>query len=155
MSALSDFQNGIIHASIEIDAPPDVVWEALTHPAQLASWWGSSDTYRTFDWEVDLRPGGKWSSKSQNVDGSNSGFVHGEYLVVERPHLLVFTWLASWDGFAETELRMELTATAGGTRVKVRHSGFAERVASGAGHSEGWKRVLGWLGGHAALRSPA
>lgn len=153
MSALADFQQGIILASIEIEAPPAVVWDALTQPSQLAAWWGSPDTYRTFDWEVDLRPGGKWSSKSERLDGTQQGFVHGEYLQVERPHLLVFTWLASWDGFAETHIRVELTATATGTRVKVRHSGFAERVESGAGHAEGWKRVLGWLGEHAALRS--
>lgn len=155
MSALSDFQAGTIHASIDIDAAPEVVWDALTDPAQLASWWGSPDAYRTFDWEVDLRPGGKWSSKSERTDGTERGLVHGEYLRVERPHLLELTWLASWDGFAETVIRMELTATPTGTRVKVRHTGFAERLASGAGHSEGWKLVLGWLGGHAALRSPA
>lgn len=58
MSALSDFSAGTIHASIEIEAPPDVVWDALTEPAQLMSWWGSSELYRTFDWQVDLRPGG-------------------------------------------------------------------------------------------------
>jgi len=152
VSALADFKEGIIYASIDIDAPPDAVWDALTDPAQLASWWGSSDSYRTFDWKLDLRPGGKWSSCAVNVDGTNQGTVHGEYLEVQRPHLLVYTWIPSWDGMAETLIRMELTSTASGTRVKIRHSGFAERTASGLGHTEGWKRVLGWLAGHAALR---
>lgn len=65
----------------------------------------------------------------------------------------MYTWIASWDGDAETVIRMELTATDTGTRVKVRHSGFADRAASGAGHADGWVRVLGWLAEHAALRS--
>jgi uncharacterized protein YndB with AHSA1/START domain len=153
VSALSDFTAGTIHASIEIEAAPEVVWDALTEPAQLMSWWGSPDTYRTFDWQVDLRPGGKWSSRAERLDGSNQGVVHGEYLEVERPHVLVYTWIPSWDGDAETTIRMELAATAAGTRVKVRHSGFADRTASGAGHAQGWVRVLGWLAEHAALRS--
>jgi uncharacterized protein YndB with AHSA1/START domain len=152
VSALADFKAGVIHASIEIAAPPEAVWEAMIDPAQLASWWGSDDTYRTMTWQVDLRPGGKWSSDSARVDGTQQGHVHGEYLEVDPPRLLVFTWLASWDGFAETVIRMELSPTASGTQVKIRHSGFADRAASGAGHAEGWKRVLGWLSAHGALR---
>ena len=152
MTALADFKYGIIYASIDIDAPPEAVWDALTDPAQLASWWGSADTYRTLNWQVDLRPGGKWSSDSARVDGTQTGNVHGEYLEVDRPRLLVYTWRASWDDFAETLIRMELTPTSAGTHVKVRHSGFAERTSSGAGHSEGWKRVLGWLSAHPGLR---
>jgi uncharacterized protein YndB with AHSA1/START domain len=152
MSALADFKEGTIHASIEIEAPPEAVWDALTEPAQLASWWGSDDTYRTMNWQVDLRPGGKWNSDSARVDGSQAGNVHGEYLEVDKPRLLVYTWKASWDDFSETVIRMELTATARGTHVKVRHSGFAQRTSSGAGHAEGWKRVLGWLAAHPALR---
>jgi uncharacterized protein YndB with AHSA1/START domain len=150
VSALSDFKEGVIYASIEIEAAPEVVWDALTEPAQLTSWWGSSDTYRTFDWQIDLRPGGKWSSQAVNVDGTNAGRVYGEYHEVARPQLLVYTWTPSWDDFAETLIRVELSPTASGTRVKVRHSGFEARPASGAGHSEGWKRVLSWLAGHAA-----
>lgn len=152
MTALADFKEGVIFASIDIDAPAEAVWDAVTDPAQLASWWGSPDTYRTFDWEVDLRTGGKWSSKSARHDGSQQGVVHGEYLEVDRPRLLVFTWLASWDNFAETLIRLELTPTATGTHVKIRHSGFGERRESGVGHAQGWIRVLGWLSAHPALR---
>ncbi len=154
MSAVADYAAGVIHASIDIDAPADAVWEALTQPAQLASWWGSTDTYRTFDWQIDLRPGGKWSSQAVNVDGSQPGRVHGEYLEVQPPRLLVYTWIPSWDNFAETLIRVELTASARGTHVKVRHSGFAERVASGAAHAEGWKRVLVWLAAGCSARLP-
>ena len=152
MSALADFKTGVIYASIEIDTPPDAVWEALTDPGQLASWWGSPDTYRTSNWQLVLEPGGKWSCDATTVDGSRSSKVHGEYREVDKPRLLVYTWQASWDGFAETLIRLELVPTPSGTRVTIRHSGFAEGGSSGASHAEGWKRVLGWLAAHAALR---
>jgi len=32
-----------------------------------------------------------------------------------------------------------------GTLVKIRQEGFAGRPAAAADHSEGWKRVMGWL----------
>ena len=78
--------------------------------------------------------------------------VHGEYVEVDKPRRLVFTWLASWDNFAETLIVLELTPTAKGTHVKIRHSGFGERRESGLGHAQGWIRVLGWLSEHPALR---
>jgi uncharacterized protein YndB with AHSA1/START domain len=151
MSAVADLKDGVIHASIEIEAPAEAVFDAFTDPAQLASWWGSPDTYTT-TWQIDLRPGGAWSSEPKNAADGRVERVHGEYLEVDRPRLLVFTWKSSWDGFAETVIRVEFTATAAGTRVKVVHSGFGDRVQSASGHTEGWKRVLGWLAGHAALR---
>ena len=33
----------------------------------------------------------------------------------------------------------------GGTRVTLRHEGFADRADSCRGHAEGWERVFGWL----------
>jgi hypothetical protein len=69
----------------------------------------------------------------------------------------VYTWISSW-GSQKTLVRWELEPQsvhglhpsgprrAGtGTLVKVRHEGFAGNLASAMEHSEGWKRVLGWL----------
>lgn len=151
MSAVADLKDGVIFAAIDIEAPAQQVWDALTEPGQLASWWGADD-YRTFNWQVDLRPGGKWSSDHARHDGSEAGSVSGEYLEVEPPRLLVYTWRPSFDAFRETLVRVELSDTPSGTRVKIKHSGFAPGSPSALGHTEGWKRVLGWLAGHLALR---
>jgi uncharacterized protein YndB with AHSA1/START domain len=151
MSAVADLEDGIVYASLELEAPPEAVFDAFTDPVQLASWWGSPDTYRT-TWQLDLRPGGAWSSEPKNVSDGRIERVHGEYLELDRPRLLVFTWKPSWENFAETVIRVEFTPTAIGTRVKVVHSGFGNRMQSATGHTQGWKRVLGWLAGHAALR---
>jgi uncharacterized protein YndB with AHSA1/START domain len=147
-SAVADLAEGTIHASIEIEAAPEAVFDAMIEPEQLAAWWGSPDTYRTSNWQVDLRPGGEWSTQAKDVKDGRIAVVRGRYLELERPRLLVYTWQPSWDDFAETTIRVELTPTKTGTRVRVTHSGFGDRFASATGHTQGWRRVLSWLGDH-------
>jgi uncharacterized protein YndB with AHSA1/START domain len=154
MTVTADVAGGAIHGVIEMAAPPEEVFTALTDPAQLAAWWGSDETYRSYDWQVDLRVGGRWSSRqrSRRDPAAPETSVHGEYLVVEPPRLLVCTWCPSWEGFAETTIRYELEpATVNGTtgtRLTITHSGFGDRAAAIDGHHRGWTTVLGWLATH-------
>jgi uncharacterized protein YndB with AHSA1/START domain len=148
--AVADVTQGSIHAVIEIKAPPARVFAALTSPEQLASWWGSDSTYRTHDWKVDLRPGGAWSCRATNVGGGPVSTAEGEYRVIDPPKVLEYTWRPSWDGNHETVVRYELEPTATGTRVKVTHRGFGDRVESCKSHTAGWDNVLGWLREHVA-----
>jgi uncharacterized protein YndB with AHSA1/START domain len=156
--AITPDQNTIT-GEIFIAAPPARVFEALTDPAQMPKWWGQQGVYRITECQADLRRGGKWSSRGVGADGK-AFVVEGEYLEVDPPRLLVQTWIPSWTGPLTTVVRWELEPTdvhglhpngprrAGtGTLVKVRQEGFAGDRAALAGHSEGWKRVLGWLQG--------
>ena len=136
-----------ITGDIEIEAPPEAVFGALTDPSQLAAWWGSEDTYRTYDWQLDVRPGGSWSCQARDITGG-TGAVHGTYLEVDPPHKLVYTWNPSWDPGPETRVEFRLERIASGTRLRLVHSGFEGRAQSQQGHSEGWQRVLGWLNAH-------
>jgi uncharacterized protein YndB with AHSA1/START domain len=147
-SAVADLAEGTIHASIEIEATPEAVFDAMVEPEQLAIWWGSPETYRTSNWQVDLRPGGEWSAVAKGVKDGRSSVVRGRYLELERPRLLVYTWQPSWDDYVETTIRVELTETRTGTRVRVTHAGFGERLASATGHTDGWRRLLRWLDDH-------
>lgn len=149
MRAVADVTRGVVHAQIEIAGPPAAVFEALTDPQQLASWWGG-ELYRTFDWKLDVRPGGAWSVNTESPTGAQR--VYGEFLRVEPPHRLAYTWHASWDGFARTEIHYELEAIPSGTRVRVVHEGFTGRPASCEGHAQGWDFVLGWLSRHVERR---
>jgi uncharacterized protein YndB with AHSA1/START domain len=144
MTAVADVAVGTVHAVVEIAAPPEKVFHALTDPRELAAWWGSDDTYRSFDWQIELRTGGKWSCRTRNARDGGQMSVRGEYLVVEPPRLLVCTWLPSWENFAPTTIRYELEATAKGTRLSVTHTGFASRAACES-HAQGWTQVLAWL----------
>jgi len=149
MRALASVDSGVVKAEIEIEATAARVFRALTDPTDLAAFWGSDDMYRTSDWKIDLRPGGRWSAVARGADGSGMT-VDGEYLEVDPPRLLVFTWRPSWDDYAVTTVRYDLEPTATGTRLRVTHTGFADRDMAAAGTGEGWKRVLQWLAEHIA-----
>lgn len=147
MTAVADSALGVVRAVMEVAASPEKVFSALTDPKQLEKWWGSDDMYRTFDWVSDLRPGGVRTCQARSPKGGELSTVKGEYVVVDPPKLLEFTWLASWEpGSTPTKVRVELDPVPAGTRVTVVHSGFGgdEQKRQG-GYAEGWTRVLDWL----------
>jgi len=145
MRALASVDGGVIKAEIDLAVPPERVFRSLTDANELAAWWGADEMYRTKDWAIDLRPGGKWSTRTVAADGSEST-VDGEYLEVDPPRRLVFTWRPSWDDYAVTTIEYELRPIPSGTRLLVTHTGFGDRATAAAGTGEGWKRVLEWLG---------
>jgi uncharacterized protein YndB with AHSA1/START domain len=146
-----------VTAEIFIAAPPQRVFQAITDPAQLPRWWGQKDMYRITESNIDLRPGGKWSSIGVGADGTKFR-VDGEYLEVDPPRLLVHTWVPSYSELPQTVVRWELEASdvqglrqsgphriGTGTRLKLRHYGFAGNTKSATEHGQGWTRVLGWM----------
>jgi uncharacterized protein YndB with AHSA1/START domain len=146
--AVADLGAGTILATVEIAAPPERVFRALTSD-EVTRWWGSTDTYRTTEWVGDVRPGGRWRAAGVGADGQTFA-VEGEFREIDPPRRLVQTWRAPWDGGNETVITYRLDPIDGGTRVTMRHEGFGERSASCHGHAHGWERVFGWLAGHFA-----
>ena len=153
ITSSANVEQGTVTVVADIAAPPERVFRALTDPGEVPKWWGAEGVYRTARWESDLRPGGKWKSYiASPEDGEMSDprtpepqTVGGEYITVDPPRVLEFTWSPSWDGFAVSTVKYEIEPTASGSRLIVTHSGFAGRPEMGAAHSEGWVRVLGWL----------
>jgi len=149
--------NNAVLAEVFIAAPPDRVFQALTDPAQMPLWWGEKGMYRITECKNDLRPGGKWVSVGVGADGK-SFQVDGEYIEIDRPRLLVYSWNPSFAHLHNTTVRVELEArdvhglqhrgpqrVGTGTLVKIRHEGFAGDFAQAKGHGEGWARVLDWM----------
>ena len=99
------------HDSIEIAAPPQVVFDYLTTNEGMTAWMGQYA-------DLDPTPGGRFA-----VD--IAGYpVRGEYLVVEPPRRVVVSW-----GFPGSQdlpagastVEFVLTAVAAGTRVDLHH----------------------------------
>src|SRR5689334_14826520 len=67
--SVADVTEGVIHASVEIAAPPERVFRALTDGDEVVRWWGSPETYRLTDFAADVRVGGQWRSRGVAVDG--------------------------------------------------------------------------------------
>jgi uncharacterized protein YndB with AHSA1/START domain len=149
--AIADVETGTILARVEIAAPPERVFRALTTD-DITQWWGSPDTYRTTAFTGDVRPGGRWRSDGIGADGKPFS-VEGEFREVDPPRKLVQTWKAAWDGGNETTITYRLEPIAGGTLLTLRHEGFGDRVESCRGHGEGWERVFGWLARYLASAS--
>ena len=144
--SVADVNEGVILARVEIAAPPERVFRALT-TEELTKWWGADELYRTTAFVMDLRPGGRW--RTDGVGKNGPFHVEGEVVEVDPPRRLVHTWKPAWDT-AATLVSYTLDAIPGGTRVTLRHSGFGGRADACEGHAHGWERVLGWLAGHVA-----
>ena len=142
--SLADVQSGVILASVEIAAPVERVFAALTRPEKITRWWGKEGVYKTESWSSDFRVGGKWQADGSNADGTTFS-VSGTYLEIDPPRTIVQTWKSSWDGDNETRLSYRLVQIDSGTEVTLRHEGFIGRPSSCEGHSQGWELILNWL----------
>ncbi|NUP27183.1 MAG: ATPase [Nocardia sp.] len=123
-----------IERDLELRHPPEKVWNALTTPAGLGSWFGSRAEIG------DLRPGGTvrvWWGE----DGPHTLWIQ----IVEPPRRFAFTWaiegLPAGDP-RRTRVEFELVPTTTGTRLTVVETGFAQLAAHSATAYEG--NVAGW-----------
>jgi uncharacterized protein YndB with AHSA1/START domain len=142
--------NDTVVSEIEIAAPPERVFRALTTPDELGRWFTNSSCPVKF-WEMDARRGGHYGYETQKgtvvVNDIDEFECHGEILEIDPPHLLVYTWIANWHENKDlrTVVRWELSPQAGGTHVKVTHSGLAQEDAARKDYSGGWAGVVEML----------
>jgi uncharacterized protein YndB with AHSA1/START domain len=147
--AVAPDQDAIV-GEIEIAAPPQRVFQALTDASQLKVWF-RDPSCPTKLWEMDARPGGRYryaTEKGTAVVNNVSEFeCHGEILEYDPPRLLVYTWMGNWheDLTTRTVVRWELTPQSGGTHVKVTHSGLANLPIARKDYTGGWPGVLDML----------
>ena len=131
-----------IEHEIHVQAPPEVVFRFFTDPAMHDSWLGQRAT-------LDPRRGGIYRCVM-----NDTATVVGEYLEVEPPGRVVFTW-----GFennpaippGSSTVSVTLTADRGGTLVRLVHTGLAYPAI--APHHQGWAGYLAQLASAAALCS--
>ena len=138
--------NDTIVEEIKIMAPAGRIFDVLTDPEQCMRWWGSPGRFETTHMESDLRPGGKRVMRGTGIGGKPFS-VTGTYRQIERPRLLVFTWLPDWQGdTTESIVRWDLEENAGVTTVRITHSGLTTE-GSRSSH-RGWPGILAWLQGY-------
>jgi uncharacterized protein YndB with AHSA1/START domain len=136
--------NTAVNAEIFIAAPRERIFQALTDPKQAAQWWGHGDKYRFSQFEMDVRVGGRWSCSGTSTSMGTNIAVHGEFLEIDPPRRLCYTWMSSWMPTV-TEVLWELDQQNGGTLLKLTHTGFAGNADQTKAHTVGWSLVLGWL----------
>src|SRR6476469_8268382 len=73
------------------DAPPERVYAAWTEPALLRRWWAAEPGWTTPEATTDVRVGGAYRLSMKGTDGILRTVV-GEYLEIDPPRRLVYTW---------------------------------------------------------------
>jgi uncharacterized protein YndB with AHSA1/START domain len=120
----------IYETSIEIEAPPEVVFEYFTRPELLVRWMG--DVAR-----LDAVDGGVFS-----VD-INGVLIRGHYVRIERPHAIEIAWGEPGNDAmppGATRVIVRFVAIPSGTRVELAHTGLVP--GERAKHSVGWPHFL-------------
>lgn len=117
-----------------VQATPEWVWRSLADPVELSAWFWPPRLQPQA--RIDATPGGALRIRSEVADLGITGTV----TAAEEGRLLSTTW--RWDGEDdETAVRIELAPEADGTRVIVRHDGFATGHAVQE-HITGWNDCL-------------
>ena len=142
-------QDAIV-SEIQISAPPERVFKALTDAGELQLWFGSPECPLKF-WKFDARVGGLYSYETGKgsiaVNGVNEFKCDGEIVEYDPPRVLAYTWIGNWhdDTSKRTTVRWELTPKSGGTHVRVTHSGLSALPIACADYSQGWPGVVEML----------
>ena len=131
-----------IRQTIEIEAPAQAVFDALTQPDQLVSWWNDERGHAIDAMESDLRVGGAWRIDGHKSDGSKL-WMRGEYTRIEPPALVEFTWNYHWapEGAPPTLVRFDLVERDGKTTLTLTHGGFVDDEGY-EDHNEGWSEIV-------------
>ena len=141
-----------IEREITIAAPVERVWDLITQPEHVGTWFGDAGA------EIDLRPGGAITLRWEEY-----GTVHGRIERLEPMTLFSYRWAPYKDpGGTEpvagnsTLIEFFLAETADGTQLRVIESGFATLDATAErqaelrqGNADGWKHELGELADYA------
>ncbi|HEX3391299.1 MAG TPA: SRPBCC domain-containing protein [Solirubrobacteraceae bacterium] len=125
------------------DASPEEVFDAWTNPEVLRRWWAVHPDGSTPVAEVDLREGGRYRLSMEGPDAERHT-VQGEYLEVDRPSRLVYSWRWELDagglGPAST-VTVEFCEQGERTNVVLEHAGLPD-ADSRDRHAEGWAACM-------------
>jgi len=115
------------------DAPLHEVWRAYTTPEDIQRWNAASPDWHTTSASVDLRPGGKFSSRMEAKDGSFGFDFEGEYTKVVPLQRIEYT-------FGGRTAVVEFTEATQGVTVTVTFDG--EPTHSEDQQRTGWQAIL-------------
>jgi uncharacterized protein YndB with AHSA1/START domain len=131
-----------IEREVVIAAPIERVWDVITKPEHVGSWFGDAGA------EIDLRPGG-----AMTLTWVQHGTCHGVVERVEPPRVFAYRWARPMHTDVRegnsTLVEFTLHEDGGQTRLRVVESGFRglelspeEQARYAGGNTEGWRSEL-------------
>ncbi len=146
-----------IDRAIDIQAPPERVWRALTDAVELPAWFRVSI-------EGPIAPGSQvWMTSL--YPGHEGQRFRVKFVELTPPQRFVWEWhpgavdkTVDYSLEACTTVTFSLEPSAGGTHLTVAETGFdeialARRAKVYTDNSKGWAEVLGWIQLHAEAAS--
>lgn len=155
MSSRSDF---VVQVSHRFDVPSQRVFDAWLEPATLDRWMFGPDVRdeEIVRFDIDARVGGRFSF----VVGRGDEVIDhvGEYVVIDRPHRLEFTWAAHAAGEPSADeeashVRIEITPLAHGCELTLTHRMDPKWAEYAVRTQAGWTSMLDALARRFAIQS--
>ncbi len=122
-------------------ATPDRVFDAWLDPAKAGKFLFATPTGTMVKAEIDPRVGGKFLfvDRRDGVDVRHEG----EYLEIDRPHRLVFSFLVPQYSMETTTIQIQVCPLDLGSVVTLTHEGVFEDYI--ARTEQGWTMILNGL----------
>ena len=134
----------VIHETVLLHAPRELVWRAMTEADRFARWWGPR-RYTNRVLAMNVRPGGKWRVEQRAPSGKVFTFF-GEFIEIDAPRRMVQTFAFADYPPARIELVLEpegpdtrLRSTMQFTAVEMRDGMIGSGMEQGA--REGYERL--------------
>ena len=121
------------------DADMDRLFAALTRAEAIREWFGPGP-FRVRHAASDLRVGGAWVIEMESPEG-NAHNVGGEYLEVDPPKMVAFTWAWTNEPTEISHVRYALTPADAGTTLTLTHSRLPSENSRDL-HGQGWNGAL-------------
>ena len=135
MAAEQSKTEDLVEHEVRVAASPDSIFEYFTDPAKMVKWMGVEAT-------LDPRPGGVC-----RINPSGQAAMLGEFVEVDRPRRVVFTW--GWETALfktppqSTLVEVSLTPDGEDTVVRLAHRRLKPELL--ALHQAGWHHYLSRL----------
>jgi uncharacterized protein YndB with AHSA1/START domain len=148
--------NQPVHAVISrhFAFPAERVFDAWLDPEWIGRWMFGPDVRdeRIVRLGLEPRVGGRFSFV---VNRQDVEIEHvGEYLEIDRPHLLVFTWGTRSSLSDTSRVIVEILPSDGGCDLTLTHVMGADRAAFVDQAAGSWRKMLGALAGALAETNP-
>ena len=122
-------------------APLNEVWRAYTTPQDIKSWNAASADWHTTEASVDLRVGGKFSSRMEAKDGSFGFDFEGTYTQIVEGQSIQYQ-------FGDRTASVQFEQQPEGVRVTVTFD--AETLHPEEQQRQGWQAILDNFARHVA-----
>ena len=129
----------VVEVERHIDAPPEAVFDAWLDPDSARHWLFATPDGVMERVEIDARVGGRFLIEERRGDQLAEHF--GEYLEIDRPRRLVFSFAAIRDsGF--TKVIVTIAPEGSGSRIRLVHEMDPQWAEYEVRTREGWAKIL-------------